>query len=165
MNGPFAHDFWWACEVELDTLTNDMKTWTLVLHTTEMKSLPSTWASKVKRYPDGAVKKFKARYCTCGDRQEHGGNCWETWSPVVSWPTIQNPCDSSCEGRTHISSMWYLVILPRFFWNPNFWRQSLCTTASRLCLNRDKQKQLVCHLNSCHYRMRQSPRYLFWYHS
>eukprot|EP00956_Cyclotella_meneghiniana_P011311 scaffold15927_cov76-Cyclotella_meneghiniana.AAC.1 len=32
----------------------------------------STWAFKCKRYPDGRVKKFKARFCARGDRQVEG---------------------------------------------------------------------------------------------
>ena len=63
MNGPFAADFWKACEVELDTLENEMKAWTYVKRTPDMKVLPSTWAFKVKRFPDGSVKKFKTRFC------------------------------------------------------------------------------------------------------
>ena len=60
MNGPFADDFWRACEIELDTLVHDMKTWALVPRTPPVRVLPSTWAFKIKRFPDGAVKKFKA---------------------------------------------------------------------------------------------------------
>ena len=37
--------------------------------------LMSTWAFKKKRYPDGALKKFKARFCVrgdCGKRSNNG---------------------------------------------------------------------------------------------
>ena len=88
MNGPFADNFWKAAQVELDTLENDMKTWDYVKRTPGMHVLPSTWAFKIKRFPDGLVKKFKARFCVRGDRQQHGINYWETWSPVVHWSTI-----------------------------------------------------------------------------
>ncbi|KAL7526938.1 hypothetical protein ACHAWF_001981 [Thalassiosira exigua] len=84
MNGAFADDFWKACETELDTLVNDIGAWEIVDRTPDMRVLPSTWAFKIKRFPDGAVKKFKARFCARGDRQEHGANYWETWSPVVN---------------------------------------------------------------------------------
>ena len=60
MNGPFADDFWKACKIELDTLVHDMKTWDLVPRTPDIHVLPGTWAFKIKRFPDGAVKKFKA---------------------------------------------------------------------------------------------------------
>ena len=29
--------------------------------------LPSTWALKRKRYPDGRIRKYKARFCVRGD--------------------------------------------------------------------------------------------------
>ncbi|KAL7529265.1 hypothetical protein ACHAWF_002908 [Thalassiosira exigua] len=47
MNGPFADDFWKACEAELETLTDDMDAWDVVNRTPDMKVLPSTWAFKV----------------------------------------------------------------------------------------------------------------------
>jgi hypothetical protein len=54
-----------------------------------MNVLPSTWAFKCKRYPDGRVKKFKARFCARGDRQLEGVDYFETWSPVVQWTTVR----------------------------------------------------------------------------
>ena len=89
MNGPFADIFWKACEVELDTLENEMKTWDYVKCIPDMHILPVTWVFKINRFPDGLVKKFKARFCVRGDRQKHGVNFWEMWSPVVHWSTIR----------------------------------------------------------------------------
>ncbi|KAL7554938.1 hypothetical protein ACHAWF_018658 [Thalassiosira exigua] len=66
-----------------------MDAWELVDQTPDMRVLPSTWAFKVKRFPDGTVKKFKVRFCARGDRQEHGINFWETWFLVVHWSTIR----------------------------------------------------------------------------
>jgi hypothetical protein len=54
-----------------------------------MNVLPSTWAFKIKHYPDGRVKKFKARFCAQGDRQKEGIDYFETWAPVVQWSTVQ----------------------------------------------------------------------------
>ena len=85
MDSKFAEDFWKACEVELDTLYNDVKAWKYVKRKPGMQILPSTWAFKIKRFPDGLIKKFKARFCVRGDRQVHGVNYWEIWSPVVQW--------------------------------------------------------------------------------
>jgi hypothetical protein len=51
--------------------------------------LPSTWAFKIKCYPDGWVKKFKARFCARGDRQQEGIDYFETWAPVVQWSTVR----------------------------------------------------------------------------
>jgi hypothetical protein len=39
-------------------------------------------------YPDGLIKKFKARFCARGDQQLEGINFFETYAPVVQWTTI-----------------------------------------------------------------------------
>jgi hypothetical protein len=49
-----------------------------------------TWAFKLKRYPDGLAKKFKARFCVRGDRQVEGVDYFETWAPVVQWTTVRS---------------------------------------------------------------------------
>ena len=53
------------------------------------KILKSTWAFKVKRFPSGKIRKFKARLCVRGDLQTFGVNYWETYAPVVSWTTVR----------------------------------------------------------------------------
>eukprot|EP00980_Cylindrotheca_fusiformis_P027375 scaffold20213_cov51-Cylindrotheca_fusiformis.AAC.3 len=56
-----------------------------------MNALPSTWAFKCIRYPDGSVRKLKGRFCVRGDRQKDGVDfdSSETYSPVVSWNTVR----------------------------------------------------------------------------
>jgi hypothetical protein len=54
-----------------------------------MNILPSTWAFKIKRFPDDTVKKFKAQFCARGDHQKEGIDFFETWAPVVQWSTIR----------------------------------------------------------------------------
>jgi hypothetical protein len=85
---PFQQEFWQAMRVELDTLTKDVDCRSLIDRTPEMNVLPSTWVFKIKRYPDGSVKKFKARFCARGDCQKEGIDYFETWAPVVHWRTI-----------------------------------------------------------------------------
>ncbi len=48
-----------------------------------------TWAFKCKRFPDGLIKKFKARFCAQGDMQLEGVDFFETYAPVVQWRTIR----------------------------------------------------------------------------
>ena len=50
--------------------------------------IDSTWAFKRKRFPDGAVKKLKARLCVRGDLQETD-DAFDTYSPVVQWSTVR----------------------------------------------------------------------------
>jgi len=51
--GPFQAQFWKAMHDELTTLTQEFDCWEYVPRTQEMNVLPSTWAFKIKRYPDG----------------------------------------------------------------------------------------------------------------
>ena len=50
--------------------------------------IDTTWAFKRKRFPDGAVKKLKARLCVRGDLQETDDS-FDTYSPVVQWSTVR----------------------------------------------------------------------------
>ncbi len=54
-----------------------------------MTVFPSTWAFKLKRFPDGSAKKFKGCFCACGDKQIQGIDFFETYSPEVQWTTIR----------------------------------------------------------------------------
>ncbi len=40
----------------------------------------STWAFKCKRYPDGLIKKLKARFCARGDKQLEGIDFFDTYA-------------------------------------------------------------------------------------
>ena len=88
MNGPFAQEYWEAACVEVETLER-MDAWSVEERTLDMNVLPSTWAFKCKRYPDGLIKKFKARFCARGDRQIEGVDFFETYASVVQWTTIR----------------------------------------------------------------------------
>jgi hypothetical protein len=74
---------------ELVTLAHEFDCWDYVPQTPTMKVLPSTWAFKTKRYPNGHVKKFKAQFCARGDRQTEGVDYFKTWTPVVQWSTVR----------------------------------------------------------------------------
>jgi hypothetical protein len=51
--------------------------------------IPSTWAFKCKRYPDGCIKKFKACFCARGNKQLEEIDFFETYALVVQWTTIR----------------------------------------------------------------------------
>ena len=90
INSPFAEKWWEAMNIEMNTLEVDIDAWELVRRESWMNVLPSTWAFKIKRFPDGLVKKFKARFCVRGDKQLEGVDYFETWSPVVQWTTVRS---------------------------------------------------------------------------
>ena len=51
--------------------------------------LDSIWSYKQKHFPNGEVKKLKARFCICGDQQRAGVDFDEIFLPIVSWSTIR----------------------------------------------------------------------------
>ena len=59
-----------------------------------------------KRFPDGILKKFKAHFVVCGDRQVKGVDCFKTWAPIAHWSTVcmimileakLNFCSAQCD--------------------------------------------------------------------
>ncbi|KAL7478509.1 hypothetical protein ACHAW6_004267 [Cyclotella cf. meneghiniana] len=76
-------------EEELTTLERDLAAWDMVPREPWMHVLLSTWAFHIKRFPNGLVKKFKARFCVRGDCRKEGIDFWETWSPIVQWSTVR----------------------------------------------------------------------------
>jgi hypothetical protein len=88
MKSPFADEYWKAAVKEIETLEK-MGCWDVVDRPEGVHTIDSTWAFKIKRYPDGLIKKFKARFCVRGDQQVHGVDFFETYAPVVQWTTIR----------------------------------------------------------------------------
>jgi hypothetical protein len=70
----------------LDTV---MKAWEIVEKQSWMKVLPSTWALRCKRFPEGMIRKLKARFCARGDKQMEGVDFFETFTPVCNWQTVR----------------------------------------------------------------------------
>jgi hypothetical protein len=80
--GKFSNDYWKAMELEIFTLES-IEAWQVVDWEDKMNVISFTWAFKCKRYSDGLIKKFKARFCVCGDQQLEGIDFFETYAPVV----------------------------------------------------------------------------------
>ena len=88
MNGPDAAGFFRAMELELETLIK-MEVFTVVDRKPWMKVISTVWAFKRKRFPDGDVRKLKARLCARGFEQVEGRDYFETYAPVVQWLTVR----------------------------------------------------------------------------
>jgi len=71
MNGPYTNGYWDAMDKVVETLT-DKYAWVEVARQQRIKEVPSTWAFRVKRLPDGSFRKLKARLCVRGDQQTIG---------------------------------------------------------------------------------------------
>lgn len=59
MNGPHAEEFLKACDVECNQLLSQ-GTWDVVDREEHMSAISSVWAFKIKRFPSGPARKFKA---------------------------------------------------------------------------------------------------------
>jgi cysteinyl-tRNA synthetase len=69
MNGPLAEDLRISMVVEWDMLNVVTKAWKIVERQPWMNVLPSTWSLRCKRFPDGLIRKLKARLCARGGKQ------------------------------------------------------------------------------------------------
>ena len=88
MKSPDANGFMDAIAEENATLKS-MGAWEVVDQLVGRRNvLPGTWTLWQKRYPDGRVKKLKARFCERGDKQIEGVDFFETYTPVMSWNTV-----------------------------------------------------------------------------
>ena len=134
-----------------------MDCWDLVRQESWMKVLPSVWAFRCKRRPDGEASKFKARFNAGGHRQKEGVDFFETYAPVCQWSTIRtmmvlaaklNLCSAQCD----ITAAFIHARLPKgediyvhqprgFIRHPNY----------------------VLKLKRCLYGLRQAPCYFFQY--
>jgi hypothetical protein len=88
MNGPFKEEYWQAAVKEIETLES-MDAWEVVDREEASHVIDSIWAFKLKCYPDGMVKKFKARFCARDDQQLEGIDFFETYALVVQWMTVR----------------------------------------------------------------------------
>lgn len=87
MKSPHQAKWLEAAQIEISALEKK-HTWVEVpMSDARSKIIPGTWVFRVKRTPDGEIKKFKGRYCVRGDLEEPDGT--DTFSPVVSWSTVR----------------------------------------------------------------------------
>jgi hypothetical protein len=85
--GKFADEYWKAMKLEIATL-KAIGVWS-VIDQLNHHVIASTWAFKCKCYPDGRIKKFKARFCVQGNQQLKGIDFFETYAPIVQWTTVR----------------------------------------------------------------------------
>jgi hypothetical protein len=99
MNGPDQEGFRKAMALEWDQLVAK-ETFTI-----EDRALPLSikeniigvqWVYKRKRFPDGTIRKLKARLVVRGDQQVYGVDYFDTYAPVVSWTTVRTLLTMSC---------------------------------------------------------------------
>ncbi|KAL7575399.1 hypothetical protein ACA910_007307 [Epithemia clementina (nom. ined.)] len=92
LRAPDRRQFLEAMDVEINGHIKG-KHWIVVPRTEVPKGtriLDAVWSMRRKRRLDTReIYKWKARLNVHGGQQEHGVNYWETYAPVVMWPTIR----------------------------------------------------------------------------
>jgi hypothetical protein len=76
--GKFAGEYWKVMKLEIANV-EAIDAWS-VIDRFDHRVIASTWAFKSKRYPDGLIKKFKARVCARGDTQLKGIDFFDTYA-------------------------------------------------------------------------------------
>ena len=82
MNRPFADEFWKTAGEKIEMLEG-IDVWEVIDESKDMNIIDSTWAFKMKCYPDGLIKKFKECFCARGDQQIECIDFFETYAPVM----------------------------------------------------------------------------------
>ncbi|EJK62065.1 hypothetical protein THAOC_17338 [Thalassiosira oceanica] len=157
MQGEFQQEYFEAMETVIRTLDDDMHCWDYVERTPGMRVLPSTWAFKCKRYPDGRVKKFKARFVVRGDCQTEGVDFFETWAPVAQWTTVRTMMVLA--SRLQLKSA--QCDITAAFVHADLPPEEEIFVAQPRGLNRGSN--LVLRLNKSLYGLKQAPRHFFSY--
>ena len=148
-----------AMDVEIKELESH-NTWT-VMRKADMPEganlLPSTWAFKIKRNPDGSIRKYKARFCVRGDKQIADVDYFESYAPVVSWSTVRMLLNLS------IQKGWYTrqVDFSNAFVQADI-EEEVYVTLPALFKDDSQEEDMVLKLNKTLYGLVQAPR--AWYY-
>jgi len=162
MNGPNTEDFWDASVKEISTLQK-LNSWTQVKRQQGMKVIQSTWAYKIKRFPDGLVRKLKARFCVRGNMRIEGVDFFNTFALVVQWATVRLLLNLSITLNLETVQVDYVSTFCQapikedvYVELPRGWQ-----TLNILGIDEKFKKNHVLKLNQSLYGLRQSPRNFF----
>ncbi|MBW0542387.1 hypothetical protein O181_082102 [Austropuccinia psidii MF-1] len=93
--GPHQHHWEQVC---LDDL-NQMKrrgVWQAIDRTLTMKTIRHGWVFNTKLNEYGNIKKFKAQLVACGNQQQPGIDCTETYAPTLSLMSLRLLLATAC---------------------------------------------------------------------
>ena len=80
--------------------------------------IPMVWSMKCKRNPIGEIMKWKVQLCAGGHRQQFGIDYWSTYSPVVSWSTVQLMILTALLLDWHMESIDFVLAFPHLQGSP-----------------------------------------------
>jgi hypothetical protein len=77
-----------ACELEYTTL-EEKDCWDVVDRPLDRPVNSGAWVFRIKRFPDGSLRKLKARLCATGYERTEGVEYTDTFAPVVNWTAVR----------------------------------------------------------------------------
>ena len=121
-----------------------------------VKVISGVWALKKKRFPDGTVKKLKARYCARGYEQVKDVDYFESFAPVCMWITVR---------ILLIMSILMGLETKQIDYNSAFVHADISTVTYVEMPQGFELDDKVWKLNKCLYGLVQSPRDFFQYNA
>ncbi|MBW0557876.1 hypothetical protein O181_097591 [Austropuccinia psidii MF-1] len=92
-----------ACLAELDQM-QQRDVWEVVDKTPGMATIGHRWVSDIKRNTNDAVERFKAQMVACGDHQQPGVDCMETYAPTALLMSLLLILVTACLNFWQVSS-------------------------------------------------------------
>jgi Reverse transcriptase (RNA-dependent DNA polymerase). len=91
-----------AAEIKIRSLESK-NTWIEVpKSSSKSRILPGTWVFHRKRYPDGSIRKYKARYCVRGDLHDQ---VTDTFAPAIAFSMVRIFLITSIMFKWHTCSI------------------------------------------------------------
>ena len=140
-----------ATEAEYRSLLEN-ETWVLTELPTDRKAVGCRWVFKVKYKADGEVDRYKSRLVAKGYSQQAGIDYQETYSPVVSFPSLRAVLSHAVDRDMVVHQMDVVTA----FLNGNLDEDIYMTQPPGFI--EPGQESLVCKLNKSLYGLKQSPR-------
>jgi hypothetical protein len=150
--GPDAENWLAAINDELKAHQKN-GTWSVVAKPEDRNILDSKWVFKVQQTESGEIKRFKARLCARGFRQQHGLDYTETFSPVVRYDSLR----VMLAIATHQNLEMIQFDVRTAFLHGILKEEIFMKIPEGLNVSGDK-KRLVCKLNKSLYGLKQSSR-------
>ena len=75
-------------ELDIDTVVS-IGSWLKVERKSSMNAIKITWVFKFKSFPNGVMRKLKARFCVRGYMQIEDIDFVDTFVPVIQWTNVR----------------------------------------------------------------------------